>query len=259
MTSFFVFLYGAIVGSFLNVCIYRMPREESIVKPRSKCVHCEKPIAWHDNIPLLSYIVLKGKCRSCGKGFSPRYFFVELVTAISWVFLWQRFGFTGHWTAGIILFSLLIALTVTDLETGFLPDLLTFPGMFAGLVLSTLIPSLQGRVFWYEGFKDSLVGLLAGGLILLTIGLLGNAIYKKDTMGGGDIKLLAMLGAFLGVKKITLVFFLSPFFALPIALYVKFIQKEETIPYGPYIAIAGAICFLYGQRWVEQYYFFQLF
>lgn len=259
MMGLAVFIFGAIVGSFLNVCIHRMPLEKSIVFPGSRCAQCHKPIQWHDNIPILSFIILRGHCRSCGATYSVRYFLVELLTAISWVILWNWFGFSGQFLAGIVLFSLLIAVMVTDLETGLIPDLLSYPGIFAGLVLSTLIPSLQGKNFWYEGFLHSLYGVLAGGGILWLLAIVGTYIYKKDAMGGGDIKLLAMLGAFLGATKAILVFFFSPFIALPFALFVKYAKKEETIPYGPYIAVAGGWCFLYGSAWLRNFYGFHSF
>lgn len=252
----FIFLMGVCVGSFLNVCIHRFPREESVSKGRSKCTQCGTQINWYDNIPLFSYLILRGKCRSCGKGFSFRYFLVELLTGSTWFFLWKFYGEESpFFWVGIVLFSILIGVTFTDLETGYIPDKFTFPGMGVGVVLSALFPMIHGETVWYHGLKSSAIGLLAGGGVILVMGLIGNVIFKKDTMGGGDIKLMAVLGAFLGMNKAVMVFFISPTIALPFALFTRLVKKEETIPYGPFIALAGAWAFLYGDKFLREYFY----
>jgi len=244
------FLFGAVFGSFLNVCIYRFPREESIVWPGSHCPSCGKPIRARDNIPLLGWVLLRGKCRDCKASIPFRYFGVELATALVWTLFALYYGNTWMTAAGILLFTILIGITATDLETGYIPDLFTLPGMAAGLLFSALAPALQGQEIWHQGLWRSAAGLFLGGGILLLTGILGNWIYKKDSMGGGDIKLIAMLGAFLGMKNVMLVFLLGPILALPFALYVKLARKKETIPYGPFLALAGAWLFFYGnQTW----------
>jgi leader peptidase (prepilin peptidase) / N-methyltransferase len=243
----FVFVMGAIVGSFLNVCIYRMPRGESIVSPGSHCPSCEKPVMWFDNIPLFGFMVLGGKCRHCKAGFSPRYFVVELLNALIWLALWLHYGAAPQFFAGVILFSILLAVTCTDFETGLIPDKLSFPGMAAGLLLSLIFPELQGKTEWYQGLLASFLGLLAGGGVLYLVGMIGDFIFKKETMGGGDIKLLAMIGAFVGMQKVFFVFLLSPIPAAPIALFLKLTRKAETLPYGPYLALTGACFFLAGE------------
>ncbi len=257
LTGSFVFMLGAVIGSFLNVCIHRMPKDESIVSPGSHCPGCNKPISPADNIPLVSYLLLGGKCRHCKEKISPRYFAVELSNAVSWICLLKIFGLTPFFYAGAVLFSILLAVTVTDFETGLIPDKLSLPGMLAGVAMSAVWPVLQGETVWYWGLAQSAAGLLCGGAILLVVGLLGNFFFKKDSMGGGDIKLLAMMGAFMGFKKALLIFFISPFFALPIALFMRYVQKQETIPFGPYLALAGICSFLYGNSliaWVLKIY-----
>ena len=239
-----VFLWGLAAGSFLNVCIHRMPREESIVRPGSHCPQCQKPIAWYDNIPLVSYLLLGGKCRHCRARIPSRYFLVELLTGFLWFWLWRRFGFTAHFVAAVFLFSVLVAITVIDFETGLIPDRFTIPGMVFGVVMAVCFPALLEQKIWYDGAKDSVIGLLAGGGSLLAIGLIGNFIFRKESMGGGDIKLLALLGAFLGFKKVILVLLVAPILAIPLALFAKLVQKAETIPFGPFIALAGAWLFL---------------
>lgn len=241
-----VFILGACIGSFLNVCIHRMPLEKSVVFPGSHCPKCEKPIAVYDNVPVLSWFFLGGKCRGCKAGISPRYFLIELINAAAWLWLWKTFGLSPFFAAGAVLFSILLAVTVTDLETGLIPDKLSLPGLGAGIILSTVWPVLHGQTVWYHGTLQSVLGVLAGGGILYGVGMLGNAVFRKDSMGGGDIKLLAMIGAFIGFKKVMLVFLLSPFPALPFALFARWFRKEETIPFGPFLAAAGLACFLYG-------------
>ena len=223
-----------------------MPLDQSIVSPGSHCPKCEKPIAFYDNVPILSYFLLGGKCRACKVKISPRYFIIELINAAAWLGLWKMFGLTPFFAAGAILFSILLAVTVTDLETGLIPDKLSLPGMLAGLILSSVWPALHGQTVWYHGSLQSALGLLAGGGILYGVGMLGNAMFRKESMGGGDIKLLAMIGAFLGWEKIILVFFMSPFPALPFALFARWFRKEDTIPFGPFLAVAGLVGFLYG-------------
>lgn len=248
----FVFVLGLIVGSFLNVCIYRMPRGESVVSPGSHCPSCEKPVAWHDNIPLLAFLVLGGKCRYCKTGISPRYFVVELLNGLIWLGLWLHFGPTAQFFAGVILFSILLAVTWTDFETGLIPDKLSLPGMAAGLLFSLVFPELHGKAEWYQGLLASLIGLLGGGAVLYLVGMIGDFIFKKETMGGGDIKLLAMIGAFVGLQKVLFVFLLSPIPAAPIALFLKLTRKAETLPYGPYLALTGACFFVAGEPIVTE-------
>lgn len=242
-----VFIFGAVFGSFLNVCIHRMPKDESIIFPASHCPKCKSPISAKDNVPLLSYLMLGAKCRHCKVRIPVKYFLVELINAFLWLGLWMKFGLSPFFWAGIVYFSVLLAVTVTDFETGLIPDKLSLPGMAAGLVMSAAWPALQRQDIWYWGFAHSAIGLAGGGGILLVIGLLGNLIFRKDSMGGGDIKLLAMMGSFVGLPKAALIFFISPFFALPIALYTKWFRKEETMPFGPYLALAGMCVYVYGE------------
>jgi leader peptidase (prepilin peptidase)/N-methyltransferase len=246
ITSWFVFALGAIVGSFLNVCIHRMPRELSIVLPRSFCPHCKAMIPWYENIPLLSYLLLRGKCFRCRRSIACRYFLVELATAcIAWI-LWQRYGLSAEFVAGAIFFSMILVATMTDFETGLIPDEITITGMIAGLALSVTGHGHFTQALWYQKLLASGAGLLAGGGILLLVGWLGKLVFRKDSMGGGDVKLLAMMGAFIGVTKVGLVFLLAPFPALPFAIWQRFVKKEETIPFGPFLALAGVLMFMQG-------------
>jgi len=367
--SWFVFAMGAIVGSFLNVCIYRMPKEISVVLPRSFCPHCKTMIPWYENIPLLSYLLLQGKCFRCRKPIAFRYFLVELTSALGAWFLWQRYGLSAEFLASVVFFALILVATLTDFETGLIPDQITTTGMILGLALSVTGYGHFTQASSYQRFLDSAAGLLAGGAIvyamveigkfffgkrkvylatctLITIkkntlvidqkqdvqksckngvqcywrsfldfllfkekldpscreflwedlfnrptdrilfhagslkfqdqsfknvdveiaekalkingkvyslaeigpveGMADCLVIPREAMGGGDVKLLAMIGAFVGVKNVGLVFLLAPFPALPFAFWQRFVKKEETIPFGPFLALAGAFIFMNG-------------
>ncbi len=256
MTVVFIFFLGLVFGSFLNVCIYRFPREESIVRPGSHCPHCRTPIAWQDNIPLVSFILLGGKCRHCRARISFRYFLTELASGGLWAGLWFYYGFGVFFAAGVVFLSILLAVSFTDLETGYIPDALTLPGMAAGILLSALFPVLQGSHGWSRGLLQSLAGLLAGGGSLYLIGMIGDKVFRKESMGGGDIKLLALIGSFIGLQKVILVLFFAPVLALPVALGAKLFRKAETIPFGPYLALAGAVFYLWGGHIVAEFFYY---
>lgn len=263
----FIFLFGLCVGSFLNVCIQRWPRDESILKPsRSHCPNCKAQIAWVDNIPLLSYLLLTARCRQCRKWISPRYFFVELMMGLLALGLWKSHGLGSQFFAGVIFLPILLSITMTDFETRYIPDQFTFFGMFAGLVLSAIFPSLHKESLWYLGLMKSGIGLLVGGLFLWAFGIAGNVLFKKESMGGGDIKLLAVIGAFLGWKPAILVFFFAPILSMPQSFFVlgvRLVKKikggpapresEEAgyIAFGPYLAAAAAGFFVYADRILE--------
>ena len=253
LSSIFVFVFGAALGSFFNVCIYRLPREESIVWPASHCPACQKSITWYDNIPLLSIIVLGGKCRHCRGRISPRYFMIELITALSYLWIWSYFGFTIQAGVSVLLFSLLLIATAVDLEHQIIPDEVSLGGLGVGLLLSPLILSLHGETLWWRSLVDSLIGASVGGGMIYLTGIIGGLIFRKEAMGGGDVKLLAMLGAFLGWKKVVAVYFLAPILALPLGLFLKFVKRESVLPFGPFLSLAGWISFLWGNQMITWY------
>lgn len=238
--------FGLCVGSFLNVCIHRFLRHESIVMPGSHCPACRKPIAWHDNIPLLSYIFLGGRCRNCHITISPRYFFVELLTGLVFIGSIHYFGWTAEGAASIVFLTLLLGMSVSDLEERIIPDEMSLGGLAAGLLFSFSFPILQDESNRWSGLLASLFGAFVGGGMIYAVGVLGEFFFRKESMGGGDVKLMAMAGAFLGWRSVLLVFFLSPLIALPIALYVKFKKKEDYIPYGPFLSLGGVVVLFFG-------------
>ena len=254
MTNFIVFLAGLGAGSFFNVCIHRLPRGESVVRPRSRCPQCGRTISWFDNIPLLSFLFLKARCRHCRARISWRYPLVELAAGFLWLICFRVSGLTGSfWIRGFFL-SLLLVASVSDFETGILPDSMNFLGIGAGVVLSGMHPGLYlscrgeaSRALLGCGLSQSVLGLLLGGGLIYLTGLVGNWIFQRDSMGGGDVKLMALIGSFLGWQKVLLVFFTAPFAALPYALYQRWFRHEEVIPYGPFLSLAAAVQFFYGE------------
>ncbi len=247
------FLLGICVGSFLNVCIVRMPQERSVVRPRSHCPRCQKPIAWYDNVPLLSYVLLRGRCRFCAERFSFRYFFVELLTGVVFVFFYRYYGLDILLLPYLVMVCGFIVATFVDFGHRIIPDEISVGGMCAGLVLSFLIPQLQGVMpegawFWahVKSLGLSFLGLLVGGGVIYAMGMLGDFLFKKESLGGGDIKLLAMIGAFLGWKAALLTFFIAPFFGALFGIIEKFRTNDTTIAYGPFLVLGALVSLFWG-------------
>lgn len=237
-----VFIFGSLIGSFLNVCIVRMPKEESVVFPRSHCVSCKKQIPWYDNIPFVSFILLGGRCRFCKKTISIQYFIVELTTAGLFLWTYLYFGLSWALLAYLVMVGGLIVATFVDIEHRIIPDEISVGGMVVGLVFSFLIPSMHGVTSNFLSLGYSLMGVLIGGGAIYAMGMLGDFIFKKESMGGGDVKLLAMIGAFLGWKAAILTFFIAPVFGAVAGIIVKIRTKESVIPYGPFLALGALIC-----------------
>lgn len=240
-TVIFIFLFGISCGSFLNVCIYRMGRELSVVHLSSHCPHCKKPIHWHDNIPLLSYILLRGCCRACGERISFRYWFVELLTGALLVAVVARFGLTPEGLAYILLICGLIVATFVDFDFQIIPDEISLGGIVAGLFLSFVFPVLHRSSTHLAGLLHALLGAAVGGGILWLLGCLGDFLFKKESMGGGDIKLLAMVGAFLGWKSALLSLPLASLAGAIVGIIIKLRTKESVIAFGPYLSLGALV------------------
>jgi leader peptidase (prepilin peptidase) / N-methyltransferase len=255
-----VFIFGSITGSFLNVCIHRLPREESIVFPGSHCPKCKKPIFWFDNIPLLSYILLRGKCRFCKEKISPRYFLVESLTAAMFLLFYLHFGFDFKFFLYVILTCGLIVSTFVDFSHRIIPDEISIGGTVVGLCLNALSGvSLSPFAYNYHPLVNSLLGILAGGGIIFGTGYLFDLIFFKllkhppiqgetESMGGGDVKLLAMIGAFLGWKAALITFFVAPFFGMAVGLVNMIVKKDHLIPYGPFLSLAALLAIFWEQK-----------
>lgn len=254
--SVLAFFFGACVGSFLNVCIYRIPREESIVAPRSHCPHCGKPIAWYDNIPLLSWLVLRARCRACGGPISPRYVLVELLTAVLFWLVWRTYGLDARTPVYWLVVGGLILGTFVDLEHLIIPDRVSLGGWVAGLVLSPLVPALHGVATAREALMSSAIGLAAGAGSLWLVGVLGKAAFRKDAMGLGDVKLLGGLGALLGWRAVLFIIMGSSLVGSLVGLGLIVGRRREwqsRIPYGPYLALAALVWILRGRVWWDAY------
>ena len=236
-----VFIIGCIFGSFSNVCIFRLPNNKKISKGRSFCINCKKEINWFDNLPLLSFIILKGKCRYCNNSISFQYFLVELIAGLSFIYIYHFFGFsiTSVLLATLIIFFIIIFFI--DLKHYIIPNELTFPLMAVGF-LKSFLPNLNQTIF--PNYINSLIGGIIGYGIIWLIILLYKKIRNKDGMGLGDAKLLAVIGFWFGWISIPFVIFLSSAIALIIVipdLLKKSKKLSSQIPFGPYIIIATLI------------------
>lgn len=244
-------LFGLCIGSFLNVCIYRVPRELSLVLPGSMCPGCDKPIKWYDNIPVLSYVFLRGKCRSCGMRISPRYPLIEMLTALLFTIVWNRFGATWLTPVFCVMMSALIVATFVDFEFMIIPDRTSLGLIAAGVVFSVLIPELHGRAERMDSLLQSVIGLAAGAGLLWLVAIVGKWMFKKDAMGMGDVKLLGGIGAFLGLPGVIYTILISSIVGTVIGLTMIAIgghQWKSRLPYGPYLAIGAATWILGGDQ-----------
>ena len=263
----FGFLFGASFGSFFNVIIYRLPREESIVMPGSHCMKCNEPIQWFDNIPLLSYIILGGKCRHCKEPYSIRYFFVELLTGVLFALVVNKYfylipdGMYFTMLAMVILHFYFVGgfvvLTFIDIDHKIIPNEITFSGVPIGLLASLAFPLLMmGQESHLMGLLYSFIGAVVGGGFLYAVGAVGKKIMQKEVMGFGDVKLLALIGAFIGWKLTLLTIILSSFAGTLIGVMLIATRKAEwqsQIPFGPYIVLGALISFFVGNNILEWY------
>lgn len=253
-----VFLIGSLVGSFLNVCIYRLPRGESVVTPRSHCTSCLRTIRWYDNIPFVSYVLLGGRCRFCKQSFSPRYLLIESLTALAFLMFFLRHGLTLEFFKYSAFACGLIVSTFVDFSHRIIPDEISVGGTIAGFAFAFFKGLSVSPLSWSHRFLvDSVVGACAGAGSIFMIGFVFDLVYFKmlkkpavegetQSMGGGDVKLMAMVGAFLGWKLALLTFFLAPFFGIIAGVVNLITRKSHLIPYGPFLSLAAVLAMFYG-------------
>lgn len=237
----YLFIIGAIIGSFLNVCIHRIPLKESIIFPRSRCPKCGNEIRWYQNVPILSYIFLLGRCANCKTRISPVYPFVELLTAILFVVLWRKFGPTIPFVIYGVFACCMIVLVFIDYYHQLLPHRVTFPGIALGFASSFINP--------YVRPLQSAIGILIGGLLPLLVLIVYRWVRKKEGLGHGDIFMLAMIGAFLGWKQVLIVLFLSSFVGALVGLFIILVWKKGSdfaLPYGTFLGAAALFALFYG-------------
>ena len=248
ITGFIIFTIGLVIGSFSNVCIYRIPRNESLVWPGSHCPKCSKQIKFYDNIPLISYIILKGKCRNCGEPIPLQYPIVELATGLFYLALYLFYGLQLIALVYMMLCSVLIIISFIDLKVEIIPDTISLPFIVIGFVLSFFLRNINPL--------DSMLGIITGGGSLLLVAIFGSKLFKKEAMGGGDIKLAAMIGAFFGWKLTLLSLFLSFFLGSIIGIIVLAASKDKSnniIPFGPFIALGAMISMFWGNAIIHWY------
>ena len=242
---------GAIVGSFLNVCIYRIPSGKSIVLPASHCPVCKNPIKIYDNIPVISYIILRGKCRNCNERISPIYPAIELLTAVMSLILFRKYGLSLEYLFSFVFTCALIVITFIDLRHQIIPDVITLPGipLFA----------LAAIFFMDVTPRDSLIGILAGGGFLYLIAFGYKLLTKREGMGGGDIKLLAMLGGFLGWQSLWFIIMASSLIGAVAGISAMICKGKDikyAIPFGPFLSI-GAVAYIFWGNMVMKFLFYR--
>lgn len=249
LTLAFVFTFGAIIGSFLNVCIARLPDGRSVVRPPSHCPKCQTYLSWYENVPILSYLVLGGRCRTCKIRISPIYPAVEVLTGALAVALFLRLGPTLAFAGYFAFAAALVVITFIDLDHQIIPDVISLPGIVVGLAFSLVSPLVTPL--------DALLGVLAGGGVLLSVAWLYKTFRGQEGMGGGDIKLLAMIGAFLGWQSIFVTLFVGSVIGSIIGVVVMLYEGADTklaIPFGPFLA-GGALVYLFWGERILAFYF----
>jgi leader peptidase (prepilin peptidase) / N-methyltransferase len=237
-------LLGAAIGSFLNVCIVRLPEGLSVVAPRSRCPRCGAAIGWRDNVPVLSWLWLRGRCRGCAKPISPLYPLVELATALIWVGMAWHFGITWEALSGAIFFTLLLGIAVTDARTYTIPDAFSL----GGLVLALALAFAPGGI---EPLRSAL-GAVTGLALLWVVGTLGAWIFRKPAMGAGDVKMMAMVGAFVGPLGVLLTLFLGALVGTVIFGPIS-LRTGKLVPFGIFLAVGAAVTFLVGEQLIAWY------
>jgi leader peptidase (prepilin peptidase)/N-methyltransferase len=238
-------LFGAMLGSFLNVCIYRWPKEESVVRPRSRCPGCGNPIAWYDNIPVVSWLLLRGRCRHCHTSISIQYPLVELGTGLIWAGMAWRHGWSVTAVAGAVFFTILLGITMTDAREYIIPDEFSLGGLGLGILFS-----LPGG---FASISAALLGAAAGFAILWGVGALGTRIFKEEAMGGGDIKMMAMVGAFVGWQGVLLTIFLGALLGTLVFVPLSLLDRKRLVPFGIFLSVGAAVTWLAGSSIIEWY------
>lgn len=241
-------ILGLALGSFLNVVIYRLPKGLSLMGPRSLCPGCHAKIHFYDNIPVISFFLLRGKCRQCGMSISWRYPLVELMTAVLLIVMLARFGPDINFIKYSILTLILVPVTFIDIDEKIIPNRLTFTGLIAGVSITL--------IFQIELWRFMLQGMVAGGLFMALLMVLGKWLFKKEAMGMGDLKLLIMIGAYIGISGALLSVYIGAMIAFVLILIqwlAKRINLKETIPFGPFIAVGTLVYVVLGSELLSWY------
>ena len=240
-------IFGLLLGSFLNVCISRWGAEpkQSVIRPRSRCPGCGHEIAWYDNVPVVSWMALRAKCRGCGARISAQYPLVELATAAIWAYMAWRYGLTLEAARGAVFATLLLGIAMTDARAYIIPDEFTLGGLALGIAFA-----LAGGL---PMLLDAVIGALTGFVLLWAVGAAGTKLFKEDAMGGGDIKMMAMVGAFLGWQGVLLTIFLGAVLGTVIFLPLTLAGRRALVPFGIFLALGALATWLVGPAIYEWY------
>lgn len=271
----FTFIFGAVVGSFLNVVIHRVPNEESIVFPNSACPNCKKSIKPYDNIPILSWLILGGKCRNCQNPISPRYLFVELLTGLLFLLVYWSIGFNAFLPVALTFTAAIVSLVFIDAEHMILPNVITYPLLVFALIVRLIFPILFGaahfadfKIFplnqmenspsWLVSLVGAILGALVGGGFLWLVGAIWKKLRGVDAMGLGDVKMMFAVGALLGWRLTILSIFLGAFSGAIIGVFVIARQKDKDlqtqIPFGIFLGIGSILSLLFGEAMIKWYF-----
>ena len=248
LIALYSLLVGLALGSFMNVCIYRIPLEKSIIRPSSSCPNCGKKIRFYDNIPLISYLLLLGRCRRCHHPISWRYPAVEAITGLLSLALFIRYGLSLQYLLFLLFAATLVTISFIDLDHQIIPDVLSIPGIVAGLA-AAFIP---GNVSWF----DSIIGIIGGGGTLFLVGLIYEKLTGKQGMGGGDVKLLAMIGAWMGWRSLPFVLLVSSLTGAIIgSIFLLAAGKgyRVKIPFGPFLSLGALFYIFFGPQLTNWY------
>lgn len=262
-------VFGLLVGSFLNVCIVRLPRGRSIISPPSNCPRCRESIKFYDNIPIISFLLLRGKCRKCGEPISLRYPLVELMNGLFYVWIVREFWLDGESFLLMAFCSSLIVITFIDLDFQIIPDIISLPGILLGVTIGPFFMSALNEPLPFQlgylmphawpyliSFLNSVIGMLCGALPLLSMGWIWEKLRHVEAMGGGDIKLMGMVGAFLGWKGALLTIMLGALLGSMVGvglIVLKRHKMEKVIPFGPFLALGAVATAFYGSDIIAWY------
>lgn len=250
----FAALFGLCVGSFLNVCIYRLPNEKpeerSLFRPPSTCPNCKQRIVWRDNLPVVSWIMLRGKCRWCRTPISLQYPLIELAVAFLWFASFLAYGFSSHAFGAAVFGTLLLGIAIIDGRHYVIPTELNLGGLVVGVGLSLM----QG----FRGFVVAVLGAAAGAAVLWVVRVVGGRVFKEEAMGWGDIYMMAMVGAFVGWQGVLLTIFLGALVGSLVYLPLLILKKKRVVPFGVFLAIGAAATFVFGSDMIGWYTHFLL-
>lgn len=236
---------GLMIGSFLNVCIHRWPKEESVIKPRSRCPGCGRMIAWYDNVPVISWLILRGRCRNCRAGISIQYPLIELAVGLIWFGMAWYYGPTLVAVQAAVFFTILLGIALTDAREYIIPDEFSLGGLVIGVGFS-----LAGG---FGTLAPALIGAATGFGLLWLVGVLGTRMFKEEAMGGGDIKMMAMVGAFVGWQGVLLTIFLGALLGTLVFVPLSIFGQKKLVPFGVFLSLGAAATWLFGPALIAWY------